>query len=286
MKLSVVIATFNGAETIGEQLNALARQDWQGPLEVVVSDSGSTDETLAIVESYAERFPSLTVVDSSDVPGVAHARNVGAAAATGDYLLFCDDDDKVGDGYLKAMAAALESHPFVAAALEHHRLNPPWTRRMRGEPQRDELLAPPSFLPFAMGGSVGVRRDLHVKVGGFDERLSTGEDVDYCYRIQLSGTPIHFAPEAVVHYRVRQRLSDIFRQHRSYGGAWTILLKHYAPYGMQRPPQLRALASWLLLVLSLPLYVPTRERRAVWVSRLGWKIGRLEESVRGRLLAL
>lgn len=283
-----MIPTFNGAETLGEQLDALATQDWQGPLEVIVSDNGSTDDTRAVVESYAERFRSLTFVDSSDVPGVAHARNVGASAATGDYLLFCDCDDKVGDGWLKAMATALERHPFVAAKLEHRQLNPAWTRASYGEPQRDELPAPPSFLPFAWGCSLGVRRDVHINVGGFDEAFypAQGDDVDYCYRIQLSGTPIHLVPAAVVHYRHRQCLGEIFRGFRGYGRGWPTLLKKYSPYGMQRPSQLRALAGWLLLVPRLPLYLRTHERRALWVSRLGWKIGRLEGSVRERVLAL
>jgi GT2 family glycosyltransferase len=287
VKLSVVIATFNGAETLGEQLDALATQDWQGSLEVVVSDNGSTDDTRAIVERYTGRFPSLVLVDSSDASGTAHARNVGASAATGDYVLFCDQDDKVGEGWLKAMATALERHPFVAARLEHRQLNPAWTRDIYGEPQRDELLAPPSFLPFAWGCSIGVRRDMHINEGGFDEAFRQGgEDVDYCYRIQLSGTPIHFVPVAVIHYRDRQCLGEIFRQFRGYGRAWATLLKQYSPYGMQRPSQLRAMAGWLLLVPRIPLYLRTRERRALWVSQLGWKIGRLEGSVRGRLLAL
>lgn len=287
MTLSVVIPTFNGAETIGEQLDALARQDWQGPWEVVVSDNGSTDATRAVVESYAERFPTLTVVDSSDVPGAAHARNVGAAAATGDYVLFCDDDDIVGDGYLQAMATALERHPLVAARMEHRRLNPAWTQGTYGDPQRDGLLASPSFLPYAYGCSLAVRRDIHIKVGGFDEAfVPTGEDNDYCYRIQLSGTPLHFVPAAVLHYRHRQRLGEIFRQFRRYGRAWVLVQKHYAPYGMQRRSQLRALAGWLLLVPRLLLWQRTRGHRALCASRLGEKLGRLEESVRRRLLAL
>jgi GT2 family glycosyltransferase len=285
-RVSVVIATFNSAETLGEQLDALATQDWQGPLDVVVSDNGSTDDTRAVVESYGELFPSLTFVDSSDAPGPAHARNVGVSVATGDYVLFCDDDDKVGDGWLKAMATALERHPFVAAKLEYSELNPAWSRGIYGEVQRDDLPAPASFLPFAGGASIGVRRNVHMNVGGFDEALPVGEDADYCYRIQLSGTPIHFVPAAVVHRRDRQHLGEIFRQFRGYGRAWATLLKQYAPYGMQRPSQLRALAGWFLLVPRLPFYLRTRELRGLWVSQLGWKIGRLEGSVRGRLLAL
>jgi GT2 family glycosyltransferase len=287
VKISVVLRTLNGANTIGQQLDAVAKQDWDGSLELVVSDNGSTDDTRAVVEAYAEHFPSLIIIDSSEMLGCAHASNAGASAATGDYLLFIDDDDQVGNGWLGAMARALEHHPFVAARLEHRRLNPPWTRDVYGEPQTSELLAPPSFLPFGFGGSLGVRRDVHDRVGGFDDTLATfGEDADYCYRIQLSGTPLYFARDAVVHYRDRTNPHDIFQQYRRFGRSWTILFKRYAPHGMQRPSQLRALASWCLLVAGLPLYLTTRKRRAVWLSRFGWKVGRLEGSVHERVLAL
>jgi GT2 family glycosyltransferase len=288
MNLSVVIPTFNGANTIGEQLEALATQDWTGTLEVIVSDNGSTDETRVVASRYSDRFSRFAIVDSSAVPGAAHARNVGASAATGDCLLFCDDDDVVGDGWLEAMAAALERYPFVAARLEHRRLNPSWVNCVYSYWQQDELPVAPSFLPYALGGSVGVWREIHDNIGGYDKAFSfpTGEDVDYCYRIQLSGTPIYFAKAAVVHYRARQSIRAIFRQFHGYGLAWVQLFEQYASCGLRPPSQLRALASWLLLLPRLPLHLGTRERRALWVSWLAWKLGRLEGSVRRRYLAL
>jgi len=50
-------------------------------MEVIISNNGSTDETVAIVEQYQEKLPNLRIVDSSDQRGAAHARNVGALAA-------------------------------------------------------------------------------------------------------------------------------------------------------------------------------------------------------------
>lgn len=287
MRLSIVLTTLNGADTIGEQLDALATQDWEGSLEVIVSDNGSTDETRAVIESFSDRFHELSIVDSSDLHSCAHARNVGAAAATGDYLLFCDDDDKVGAGWLKAMVVAFERHPFIAARLDHDLLNPSWTRAVYGEPQRHELPGPPSFLPFAFGGSIGVSKAIHTEMGGFDETYSgAGEDVDYCYRIQLSGTPLHFVPDALIHYRDRQGYGEIFRQNRAFGRAWTTILKEYTRHGMARPSQLRAVGSWFPLALRLPISFGTRNRRALWISQAGWKLGRLEGSVHERTLGL
>lgn len=287
MNLSVVIATYNGAETLGEQLEALAMQRSRHWLEVVVSDNGSTDATVAIAESQSRLLPRLLVVDSSDVRGVSHARNIGAARASGDYLLFCDQDDTVSEGWLDAMAAALEQHPFVAARLDHRRLNLPWTVRSYGEVQRDELPGSHSFLPWAWGCTIGIRRDLHLAVGGFDETFHEGgEDNDYCWRVQLGGTPLRLVPAAVVHYRHRQHLAEVFRQSRGYGRESAQLLQRYRTHGMQRTSQVAALIDWALLLPRLPLAIVSRERRADWASRLGWRIGRLDGSLRARVLAL
>jgi glycosyltransferase involved in cell wall biosynthesis len=88
----VVIPTFNSVKTLGEQLAALARQDGASRVGVVISDNGSTDGTQALAKTFKPQLPGLIVVDSSAVRGAAHARNVGAQAATGEAFLFCDAD--------------------------------------------------------------------------------------------------------------------------------------------------------------------------------------------------
>ena len=67
----------------------------------------------------------------------------------------------------------------------------------RGNFQRDGLIpyTYPPFLPHAGGSSLGVKRALHEAIGGFDEDLPALEDTDYCWRIQLAGTPLVLVPE-------------------------------------------------------------------------------------------
>jgi cellulose synthase/poly-beta-1,6-N-acetylglucosamine synthase-like glycosyltransferase len=79
LTVSVVIPARNAAWCLTEQLRALAAQDFDGTWEVVVSDNGSTDGTVALVRDLAASFPvPLRVVDASRRPGPAHARNEGA----------------------------------------------------------------------------------------------------------------------------------------------------------------------------------------------------------------
>src|SRR5690349_1945599 len=105
--LSIVIAARDAAATLGEQLDALATQVWDGTWEVLVVDNGSTDATCAIVRAAARQWPGLRLVEATDGVGPAYARNVGSRSATGRSLAFCDADDVVAPGWVAAMGGAL-----------------------------------------------------------------------------------------------------------------------------------------------------------------------------------
>ena len=81
MKLSVIIPCYNAAETIAEQLEALTRQQWDKPWEIIVANNRSTDGSMAIVERYMERLPNLRIVDASERQGQPFALNTGILAA-------------------------------------------------------------------------------------------------------------------------------------------------------------------------------------------------------------
>ena len=135
LSLSVIIPCLDAEETLGEQLEALSGQSWDGPWEVIVADNGSTDASREVAERFRDRLPSLHVLDASERPGPGHAKNRAAEVATGEALLFTDADDRVGEGWLRAMGEALERLEFVAARYDAERLNPPEVVAGRTNPQ-------------------------------------------------------------------------------------------------------------------------------------------------------
>src|SRR6185503_17262477 len=98
--MSVVVPVFNEIQLLPFQLDSLAAQDYGGPWELILSDNGSSDGSGALARKWSDRIPGLRVVDSSDRQGGNHARNVGAAQARGDFLVFCDADDVTTPGWL------------------------------------------------------------------------------------------------------------------------------------------------------------------------------------------
>lgn len=77
-----------------------------GDCEIVVVNDGSTDGSLAVAEDYARRYPGLVRVISTENGGLGAARNVGLAAARGEFLLFLDSDDSLAPGALGEMLDA------------------------------------------------------------------------------------------------------------------------------------------------------------------------------------
>lgn len=285
--LSVVVPCYNAEDTLGEQLRALALAGnrWAGEWEVIVSDNGSTDRSREVAESFHGELPRLRIVDAGGSPGPGHSRNVGAAAAGGEALLFCDADDRVDPGWIDAMGRALVEHEFVASRYETEELNPGWAARRHPQETGLNPYDYPPYLPHAGGGGLGVRRRLHEEIGGFNEDLPALEDTDYCWRLQHAGVEMVYVPEAVVHIRFRRGLRGIFRQNYLYGRYNVLIYKRYRPLGMPRLSPWAGPLRWAKLLVTWPK-IFLSSTRAGWIAQLGWRLGRLDGCVRYRVWAL
>ncbi len=233
VELSVVIACLNAADTLGEQLTALAEQDCPVRWELLICDNGSTDGTAELVAQtvrrYGDRLPAV-MVDASERAGAGAARNVGARHARGRWLAFCDADDVVAADWLAQMVAALQQNDFVGGRFDGTRLNSPRALRSRSLDQQEGLQSSPGIidLPHAGAGNMGVRRDLFLDTGGFDPQIRCLEDTDLSWRVQLQQhVCLHYAPEAVVHVRLRSARAHMYRQGFAYGAAYAFLEDRY-----------------------------------------------------------
>ncbi len=277
LDISVVIPAFNAAETIGAQLEALAAQDYPGSWEILVSDNGSTDATTQIVAEWAARCPRIRLVDGSGARGAAFARNAGARAARGRNLLFCDSDDIVVTGWVRALASNLETHSFVCGPFELARLNPPWLVEAKGTTGTDGLVWFDDIFPFASSCNLGVSRDLFLALGGFDERIMVWEDVELSMRLFLQPVELHYVPEAAVHYRYRQTRREFFDRARAYGRCRPQISERLRAYAGTQPSRVHGWRNWAWLVRHVGL-VRTRTGQARWLWTAGLRVGALEGS--------
>jgi len=236
--ISVVVPVGRVDTELAEQMWALARQADPPPFEVLlalnVRDAGAAGRLEELVRRVdAARF---TIVRADARPGAAAARNLGAAAARGDLLAFCDSDDVVSPTWLARLVAALTGD--VAAAGGH--LEP------FGLPERQLRARPPATpgdlprfmgVPYAVSANLAIRRSVFEEVGGFDEALVQGEDIALSWRVRARGYKVAYAPDAVVAYRHRAGVWRMVRQHYAYGVGLAQVLARYPMDELGGTPQ-------------------------------------------------
>ncbi|SMF26334.1 Glycosyltransferases, probably involved in cell wall biogenesis [Cellulosimicrobium cellulans J34] len=237
--VSVVVPAFDAAATLGEQLEALAQQVGAPAFEVLLCDNGSRDATADVARGWRDKPPTtpawsaLRLVDASARRGPSAARNVGAAEARGTYLAFCDADDVAAPDWVAATHAALLEHPMVAGPWDLTRLNTHYAH-VGDRTDPTFRMAFWDELPTAGAGNLALRADVFAEVGGFDETLPVGEDIDLCWRVQLAGHALGES-DAVMHVRMRTDLRSVFRQAYTYGRADRQLAHKYAALAASRP---------------------------------------------------
>lgn len=147
-RLSICIATFNRGNFIGETLDSILSQAGD-EVEIVILDGGSTDDTAARVQPYANRYPRLRYLRQETNLGVDRDFNTAVEAATGEYCWLMSDDDLLKPGAIRAVLDSLGPYSLVvvnaevrsfdfARLLEDRRL--PFDIDRRYEPQEMDRL--------------------------------------------------------------------------------------------------------------------------------------------------
>lgn len=283
-ELSVVIAAHNAAVTLPEQLEALRTEQWAQPWEIVLVDNASTDDTRVIAERCSAGLARLRIVEALTGRGPAHARNVGASHALGRSLAFCDADDVIAGGWVRAMGEALVGHEFVSGPLELRQLNADWLADSRGSTGTNGAVWFDGVFPFASSCNFGIRRERFDELGGFDEALHVGEDIELSYRLSQAGVELRFEPAAVVHYRYRPTLRATFDQARAYGASRPRIAERLRTDGAE-VSQWQGARNWAWLVKHADL-LGTKAGRARWLWVAGQRVGNLQGSLEVRRLYL
>jgi hypothetical protein len=177
--VSVVVPALDEADRLPGLLDCLERQTLR-PIEVVIADAGSSDGTAEVARSRGAR------VVAGGRP--AAGRNAGARAASGDLILFLDADSRPPEGFIEmAVSEFVRRGLCVAGApVEPIERRPDYVAACRAA--RLYLRAVQHVAPHAAGSCILVRRDVHERIGGFDETLALAEDHDYVRRASKCGT--------------------------------------------------------------------------------------------------
>jgi GT2 family glycosyltransferase len=219
--VSVVIPTFRRPERLLGCLEALAKQTFREPWEVVVIDDGSPQP---IAEALGDRPHGLKVrVIRQPNAGPASARNRGVEAAHGPLIAFTDDDCRPEPAWLETLVQAGRKRDGTLAGgttvngLPNELFTT--TSQFIVDLVYAHFNADPERAYFLASNNLLCRRDRFLEIGGFDAEFprAGAEDREFCDRWRMRGWPLVWRPEArVVHFH-RQTLRSFVDLHLRYG---------------------------------------------------------------------
>ncbi len=241
--LSVIIVNWNVRDLLRECLRSIEDEKGDLSLEIIVVDSASNDDSVAMVRS---EFPSVHLIACTENVGFPRGNNLGLQEARGDYLLLLNPDTVIVDDALAVLVSYLQANPDVGVvgpqllnpdgSVQSSRRRFPTAATGFFESTWLEGLAPGILrryyaldLPDAAtadvdwltGACIMVPRSAYEAVGGLDEGyFMYSEELDWCRRIKESGRRVVYYPAAqVIHHVGKSSEQAVTARHINFNQA-------------------------------------------------------------------
>ena len=229
--VSLIVPVRNEEKLIEGCLESLLRQDYPPDrIEIIAVDNGSTDRSRLLIKKYPVRYllePRW---------GAAAARNRGGQETAGEFLAFVDADCVLPENWVSFLVRWFIEHP--ASMLANGRTLGDKTSlisryfNFRGRAffeSKESSSRPPAQPPWLITTNLMIRRSIFEEVGGFEESLLPGEDMDLSWRVGLLGHLPKFFPDLIVRERRPYPLLFLWKKSFRAGRAAFFLGKRYAP---------------------------------------------------------
>lgn len=196
--VSVVIPCFNQGKYLEETVNSVLSSKYR-PLEIILVNDGSTDNSLEIAKKLEVSHPEIRVIDQPN-GGVAKARNAGITSARGKYILALDGDDLISDQYLPKAIEILESRTEVKVVYcQAVKFNDSGEKSWKLKPFSRYQLAKDNMIFVA----AFFRKVDGVAIGGFSEDMKMGrEDWEFWIKMLKNGGEVVQLPFVGFFYRL------------------------------------------------------------------------------------
>jgi len=264
IEISVIIPTYNRLEKLQACLDSLGRQSISiDKYEVIVVVDGSTDGTQEYLAGLATPF-KVTVICLQN-QGQSVARNRGAEKASGQYLLFIDDDMVASRELIREHLQGLSRHKGHVALGNMTLLNPDygdWYTKAYADAWKQHYVELANRSPEwrdLFGGNVSMERTLFRAVGGFTAGVPHCNDIEFGYRFHRQGTPFVYLASAIATHTDHKTWRQLIAESDQKGAAMVDLIQRHPSLLKELAqcfrivPPFRRLALCGLLRLDLPV---------------------------------
>ena len=213
-EITISVINLDGENYLNDCLKSIEKLDYpQDKVEIIVVDNGSGDNSVKLLEN---NFPKIKLIRNNDNYGFAKANNQAAAAASGEYIAFLNNDTKVDEKWLIELLRPVYGSSEVICSgskvLSFDGKNIDFAGGMinfegkgfqidYGIPVEKDIHNLKRYLPFVNGGAMLIRKDVFIKAGGFDEDFfAYYEDVDLGWRLWVLGYKVVFSPNSIVYH--------------------------------------------------------------------------------------
>jgi len=202
-KFSIIIPTYNSEKYIQPCLDSIMNIDFpKKDYEIIVVDGRSKDRTLNILKKH-----KIKLIHSTNI-SIANSRNLAAKQAKADNLVFIDSDCVVNKNILKISENHLKKYSSCGSFYKPSK-KARWIARtwLLIEKKKKGLV---DWVP---SGTLIVKKDAFKEIKGFNEKLKTGEDFDFCYRLKKKGNKIFNDPSiASIHLGQTDNFKEFFKK--------------------------------------------------------------------------
>jgi glycosyltransferase involved in cell wall biosynthesis len=256
-KATVIIATYNGAGKLSSLLDSLEPALQNVSAEIIVVVDGSTDNTMQVLKGYEEKLKFIVINEANR--GRAGARNRGAAASSGEILIFYDDDLKIFPDSIKKHIGfhektrgllcgnIIEDEETGRPEIQNYKafLTKKWTTKYApGITMLNEANL------FFTAANCSMTKDIFVELNGFDGKLTDGEDHDLAHRALKSGLNIFFDKSNCVKHFDLVTCKSYIRRLRAYRKAHEKLQQLYPERYIKRELSIGKRLGYRLLAFS------------------------------------
>lgn len=283
--VSIIILNFNGLQFLPKCLASLAETEY-GPIEIIVADNGSSDGSLNYLR---KQFPEVQIIEFGANWGYSGAYNRAIPSASGKYCVLLNFDVEVEPNWLSQAVEVMESDPRIAASqpkLKQYQAHNQFEYSGGSGGFLDAYGYPcvrgrvfestePDFgqyddscdIFWATGAALIVRRDAFLNAGGLDEDFFMHmEEIDFCWRLWLTGHRIVVAPQGVVYHWAGAALSAdrIRKMYLNHRNSLAMMIKNYSLSNLILRLPVRILLDWVAFLASPLKKEPKRSIAILW----------------------